>query len=198
MKRKIIKFLIILLAAFVLFELITGGGLLVVRTALMKGTHKEMLKGMDADIYVNYSAGFPQNKYYIPLIAFVSSWTEPGGIVVSIGPNKQANDVQNDFFNDIKAIHVIETIFIDDLGNRSVIHPVQFEATGGSTAHNWLDKSFEFEGLFYSDRAYEMTVQGQAIYIDGSEKEFVFKGNFSFVKRIYFGMSWLIWLQIGA
>jgi len=188
-----------ILIAFILFELITGGGLLIIRTVFPTRHHKEISNEMDKEVYVNFSFDFPQKIYYIPFLATVSSWKEPGGMLVTFSLVNQASDEQSGFFNEIKSVRVIKMIITDDLGNQSV-HPVQFETAfgkktpyfGGEPMPNSPDKSFVSPNYLYSNRTYDIQLFGQAIYVDGSKKDFIVKKRFGYEKSYLFGINWLL------
>jgi hypothetical protein len=187
------KYILISIVVFVMFELITGGGCIVTSWPYHKSIHGTISNGLDNEVDVNVRAdGFPQRIYHIPLIVTISSWDEPGGIMVTFNRKKTPDDIQDDFHNAIESIQLSELAIFDNFGNR-FIHPVQFECIFGKEINPaWADRSFEFKKCIYSDREYEIQLRGQVVYSDGSKKDLVVKESFKFEKDFLVGIKWLL------
>ena len=189
MRRR--KYILILI--FVLFELITGGGLLISSWPHDKGFHSEISDEVDNEIGVSIGMEFSQRIYNIPLITSISSWDEPGGIMATFYQKLQ-HGTQDDFHNVIESVKLSELIIVDDLGNR-FIHPVQFECIFGKEIPHWKVNSFRFSRCVCSSREYEIQLLGQAIYSDGSKQDFIVKESFKFEKIFLIGVRWQLWFR---
>ena len=180
----------ILILIFVLFELITGGGLLIITSPYYKSFNHEISDEVDDDIRVSIGLEFRQRVYNIPLIATISRWDEPGGIVANFYPKRQ-DGPQDDFYNVIESVQLSEFAIIDDLGNRFV-HPVQFECIFEIDFPRMDVKSFKLHECVGSHRDYEIQLRGQAKYSDGSKQDFIVKESFKFEKSLLDRRSFLI------
>jgi hypothetical protein len=150
-------------------ELITGGGIVIIRMPHEYCLSQDILGGSPDDISVIFHIGFPQFVNEFPFLWHYSGWKEPGGFVLSINlVNRVINDSKNNLSN-INRIHITQVIISDSVGGHD-IQPINFTFTYETN---------QSKGYFYiaPDKYYE---QNHCIEKSGIIHTFIFIGTIIF------------------
>ncbi len=194
------RWLIIAIVLFVIYEIATGGGIVISKGVFKHQEKRKMSAGFDEAMAASTpNFGFRQVLWNLPLFCYINTYRDSAGISLYLYVKKTDDSEASADLNRIVAVK-LTSLSIDDHSGKRTIVPVDFSFSfekhqNTSSKSIECDKPYDHYDCIVSSKKYTFRYEGEVIYSDGETKPWYYTETFSFNRDFLIGVNWVFLLH---